>query len=161
MRFGGGCSALYAVTAGIVFNVTQKTSVPFVPIAPASPPPTVRRISVADTRLIFLFHAVPLCKFAPLHVHLALPAPQDELNKTAKLVIIVVVVVIGTLFLCMCGALYYMYRRERQGEPVFSKLEEARDVIRCRPSPGVSSNRKLSRATIGAGASLRTQHRGC
>lgn len=51
---------------------------------------------------------------------------QQELSDSTKITIIVVVVVVGSLLLCLCGLLFYMYRRERRGEPLFTKLEEVR-----------------------------------
>lgn len=138
VQFAKGCSAIYAVAAGLVFNASQTTSIPNIPI-PVPAPVQDNSVSAAG---------------APAPVHCWQPPVREGsdprggsrsaarvayssgrcvvqgLSKTAETVIIVVCVVIGGGFLCLCGALYYMYKRERRGEPLFSRLEEVRVATR-------------------------------
>lgn len=53
---------------------------------------------------------------------------RDALGDGGKIAVTVVVVLAAVVLLAF-GFMYYMYRRERKGLPVFTKLEEVRFVF--------------------------------
>lgn len=133
VRFANGCSAVYAVTAGTVFEVNQAASIPFAPLPVPPPAPAVRdRVSSRLTscgRCVAARHVtlerLPHCQAPPAQAAGG-RAAWDALSDAGKGGVIAVIVIVSIVICGLVGFLSFMYVRERRGAPVFTKLDEVR-----------------------------------